>query len=444
LDATELDTAIEELETRVERLRALYEQFFMGIEKIPPQVVQKDVDRRLYVLKREQIRNTARRFKLQTIIQRYNTFQQYWMRIMREIENGTYRRHVLRAERTVGVTNLLTAAERKRLGLPEATSSIDPAQPNVPVSAADTSTVGEPAAPLDTPKGELGPNTHDGEALEPREPERQHEGAPAERVRREIERDLGRFLDDDLDDLAKLSKFEMGTELDDPLLSSLPPPPPAAPKRPPVAPLVPPVSTATGPRGLRLPAHSAIAGRGLPPPLKATAPRTAVPATTSPKPIGADFTKPSGLAKPQPPSEATPNQSPNVTARMPPDSSPRGLPDIRESVIPRSSRPAPHLRLPVGIVAAAPKVPRVAVPRHAAPENPGERDAVDRNMIAKVAEKLQTARKQTNEGGAVSIEALTRKLETTAAELRKKHAGKRVDFDVIIKDGKAIVKPIVR
>ena len=66
----ELDIALEELETRLERLRALYEQYFLGFEKIEPTVARKDVDRRIYVLRREKIRNTGKRFKLQTIIQR--------------------------------------------------------------------------------------------------------------------------------------------------------------------------------------------------------------------------------------------------------------------------------------------------------------------------------------------------------------------------------------
>ena len=98
METAELELALEELETRLERLRSLYEQYFMGIEKIEPQIARKDVDRRIYLLRREKIRNTAKRFKLQTIIQRYNTFQQYWMRICREIENGTYKRHLLKAQ----------------------------------------------------------------------------------------------------------------------------------------------------------------------------------------------------------------------------------------------------------------------------------------------------------------------------------------------------------
>src|ERR1700761_5068235 len=86
----------------------------MGIERIEPQIPRKDVDRRIYVLRREKIRNTAKRFKLQTIISRYNTFQQYWQRICREIENGTYKRHVIKAER-IAPGQMLTIAARKRL-----------------------------------------------------------------------------------------------------------------------------------------------------------------------------------------------------------------------------------------------------------------------------------------------------------------------------------------
>ena len=125
METAEIDAAIEELEIRLERLRALYEQYFMGIEKLQPTVPRKDVDRRIWELRRCQIRNTAKRFKLQTIIQRYNTFQQYWQRICRDIENGTYKRHLLRAESTQGASSALTAAARKRLGLGRTWQSLE-------------------------------------------------------------------------------------------------------------------------------------------------------------------------------------------------------------------------------------------------------------------------------------------------------------------------------
>src|SRR5262252_305464 len=87
----------------------------MGIEKIEPTVPRKDVDRRFWILRRTPIRNTARRFKLQTLIQRYNTFQQHWTRICREIENGTYVRHLLKAQQKLGAEPKTWAA-KKRLG----------------------------------------------------------------------------------------------------------------------------------------------------------------------------------------------------------------------------------------------------------------------------------------------------------------------------------------
>src|SRR5437870_5617103 len=114
MESDELQREVEELELRVERLRALYDQYFMGIEKLEPQVQKKDVDRRIWVLRREQIRNTGIRFKFQTVMQRYSTFQQYWARTVREIESGTYRRDVLRAAKRFGEKEMQTLLGRKR------------------------------------------------------------------------------------------------------------------------------------------------------------------------------------------------------------------------------------------------------------------------------------------------------------------------------------------
>ncbi len=92
-----------ELETRMDRLRSLYDQYFMGIERLEPLVPRKDVERRMAVLRKEQIRNTGLRFKFNVIIQRFNTYQTYWLRISRQIEQGTYRRDVMRATARFGV-----------------------------------------------------------------------------------------------------------------------------------------------------------------------------------------------------------------------------------------------------------------------------------------------------------------------------------------------------
>jgi hypothetical protein len=102
LEQVDVEKLIGELEIAVDRLRSLYDQYFVGLEKIEPAVPRKDVDRRVYALRKEQIRNTALRFRFQTVLQRYNTYQTHWQRICREIENGTYKRHLIRAQRRFG------------------------------------------------------------------------------------------------------------------------------------------------------------------------------------------------------------------------------------------------------------------------------------------------------------------------------------------------------
>jgi hypothetical protein len=104
VDPTPLEQQIGDLELAIDRLRSLYDQYFMGIERLEPAVVRKDVDRKIYQLRKEQIRNTALRFRFQMILQRYNTFQSHWQRICREIENGTYKRQLYRAERRQAAT----------------------------------------------------------------------------------------------------------------------------------------------------------------------------------------------------------------------------------------------------------------------------------------------------------------------------------------------------
>lgn len=98
----EQEIAIGELEERVDRLRALYEQYFLGFEKLEPSVPRKDVDRRFAILRKQQIRNTALRFRFNVLTQKFNTYQMYWVRICRQIEEGTFKRHVRRANERFG------------------------------------------------------------------------------------------------------------------------------------------------------------------------------------------------------------------------------------------------------------------------------------------------------------------------------------------------------
>jgi hypothetical protein len=112
---SEVDQELSELDDKIDRVRALYEQYFLGLEKLEPQVPRKEIDRRIWSLRREQIRNTAQRFRFNTIIQRYHSLQQYWGRVVREIENGTYRRDVMKAAARFSAEEVMTAVGKKRV-----------------------------------------------------------------------------------------------------------------------------------------------------------------------------------------------------------------------------------------------------------------------------------------------------------------------------------------
>ena len=90
---------LKELELKIERLKVLYEQYFMGIEKMEPQVARKEVTRTMLTLQQQYIRNTAMRFKFNTMLQKWQIYITYWNRVLREIENGTYVRHLAKAKR---------------------------------------------------------------------------------------------------------------------------------------------------------------------------------------------------------------------------------------------------------------------------------------------------------------------------------------------------------
>lgn len=412
METAELDVALEELELRLERLRALYEQYFMGLERIEPGIARKDVDRRIYVLRREKIRNTAKRFKLQTIIQRYNTFQQYWQRICREIENGTYKRHLLKAQKNN--PQLLTIAARKRLGRAGRTSQPpDGAEPSQPPSAQSAPPPGAPpaATPVPAPEPVAAAATPLGAPPLPRRPPppRSLEGAPvapaaagpaptpapiAAKPVAPARPAPAKFESLDLD-MDFMGDWDPGT-------TRGPAPKPAAPAAKPVAPLRP-ATPAAPPRP--------------PAPVKPPLPVAARPASIPPAPV----------ATPPRPASMRP---PTAPARPP---APR---------VPPSPRiPAPPAAAPPKPASPKPAPPPVAAPKPAPPA--ASAASADEARLRDLHTRLQQAKQQTKEAN-VSYEGLAKSIRATEAKLREQHKNRKIDFDVVIKDGKAVVKPIVR
>ena len=98
-DGLDVEEVLGELEHKIERVKIIYEQYFMGIEKLEPQTARKEITRKLLELTQLQIRNTALRYRFHALNQKFGAYVAYWNRTLREIENGTYYRSIARAGR---------------------------------------------------------------------------------------------------------------------------------------------------------------------------------------------------------------------------------------------------------------------------------------------------------------------------------------------------------
>ena len=329
MEQSDVEKQIGELELAVDRLRSLYEQYFVGIEKIEPQVPRKDVDRRIYALRKEQIRNTALRFRFQMVLQRYNTYQTHWQRICREIENGTYKRHMIRAQRRFGSTRP-PRGRSSAAPPPPVAARPEPGAPLAPELAKQLAEIDRdfavPAMPIDAVGASL-------KALQPRA---------------------------SLGSLAGMPKSPGASVL------------PSVPPRPGIPPPLPPVWKKSAP--LAGPPAAPLAG----PPPAAPAPR--VPAAVAPPPAP---------ARPPPPAALAPASVPS------------------------------------------------AKPAEASSELPEQR------LRQLYSELVETKRRQNESTAAITYQAVAKSLLESSDRLRKKH-GKEVDFEVMVKDGKAVLRPVLK
>jgi hypothetical protein len=102
----ELADTLDQLDRTIERCKVMYEQYFMGIQRtaVAASQLHRTAERQIRELTQANIRNTALRFRLTTLTQKFGSYNTYWRRTMRAIENGTYIRDIAkvkrRAERT--------------------------------------------------------------------------------------------------------------------------------------------------------------------------------------------------------------------------------------------------------------------------------------------------------------------------------------------------------
>lgn len=95
----ELTREVDALEREIDELRATYELFFMGVEKVEPQPQRDLLKSKLRRFQENKPRNTAIKFRVQQLKARMVSLENYWQRTMRQKEAGTYHRDIARLKR---------------------------------------------------------------------------------------------------------------------------------------------------------------------------------------------------------------------------------------------------------------------------------------------------------------------------------------------------------
>jgi len=99
VDKVDIEEALDYVDKTLDRTKVLYEQYFLGMQKQPPTQIHTDVERRLRDLQQLQIRNTGMRYRFATLQQKFGSYNSYWRRTLKQIENGTYIRNLQKISR---------------------------------------------------------------------------------------------------------------------------------------------------------------------------------------------------------------------------------------------------------------------------------------------------------------------------------------------------------
>jgi hypothetical protein len=115
-----IEARLEQMAQKLERMRGLYESFFMGIERSPPDVLRREVNRQIIEMQQVPINNASLRFRYHALTQRWILLITYWNRTLREIEAGIFSRDLAKAKRRMAQkgTSTVTLAEALAMGIP--------------------------------------------------------------------------------------------------------------------------------------------------------------------------------------------------------------------------------------------------------------------------------------------------------------------------------------
>ncbi len=117
-----IEAALAEHDKELKALQVRYEQYFIGVERREPAEERASLRRDIMSLKRENIKNTALKFRLNSLWNKLLSYERMWNRTVKEIEEGRYRRDVFKAKMRGSVSAPVKAKSGKVAHLDEAVS----------------------------------------------------------------------------------------------------------------------------------------------------------------------------------------------------------------------------------------------------------------------------------------------------------------------------------
>lgn len=96
--SVQIEARISQFEKKLDRLYRQFEQYFVGVEKRPPHHGRREVMRLFRELDQMPMIRTDLKFRFRGLTQRLTTYKTYWTRVERQIEDGTYHRDLARAK----------------------------------------------------------------------------------------------------------------------------------------------------------------------------------------------------------------------------------------------------------------------------------------------------------------------------------------------------------
>ncbi len=95
---------LDELEQKMFLLKINYEKYFSGIDRVEPYRDREEVKRMVRDLAEEGIKNATQAFKFQGLKARFQTYELYWTRNQKMMEEGTHPKLRARVDRKVAAT----------------------------------------------------------------------------------------------------------------------------------------------------------------------------------------------------------------------------------------------------------------------------------------------------------------------------------------------------